>query len=979
MRILLTLIFCLGLAYISKAQQFIAADRSPLAVIPAYTAGIEQAVKSLNGTWEINMNPGKEVWNSGTGIWKKVQVPGEPAMQGYQVSNDKEFFYRTTLSIPESARGKTLLIRFNGVYSYARVFVNGHLVREHFGGFTAWDADITPYAEPGKQTTVYIGVTDRADDISYASGYAHHPIGGILREVQLLIVPKDYINRFYVRTDLSGDFKQAILVFNVAKKQLTAGDKIRFQLFDAEEKPVFSQNQSFDLKDNGSGSYSVKIENPVLWNQEQPYLYTLKAELMSQGTAEETIEQKIGFRKVEVDGKRLLVNGQPVKLRGACRHDLHPILGRSTSRYYDSLDVALAREANVNFIRTSHYPPSQDFLEFADKMGLYVQEETAICFVNDWREGVYKKFGESYNDTAFTSRYLGQLSEMIDRDRNHPSVIMWSIGNESTYGTNFQKEYDFVKSVDLSRPVSWSWPATAIKENKRCFDIAVAHYPSYDGKDIENFGLVYKNMEHADFPLLSDEWAHVPCYNLTLLRDDPNVKDFWGRSLDSMWSLRFDVPGNLGGAIWGMTDEIFHLPDTVTGYGPWGFIDVWRRKKVEFWNTKKAYSPVKVTEIKWKMSNTDLIAQIRIKNRFNHLSLNSITLKVTKGKESSFVTLPDIMPHQETVIPVTIGEKESAQLLLQFYDADNNLIDEELTMPLMASFMMDVPVEQNWIVLKNGGQTELRYEDLFISLNETTGQITKVTMKGETILNGSPAVIINKPKSPDAFKETEGICSGAYRVTGATIDTSDKGCITVRSTGYVSNYPVKMTSSFYPSGTISISYEADSLPSYTWQVGLAFPVTASIDEISWNRKGYWSTYPNHHLSANEGKALRITPVTEDYRVQPKYDIPQGMHDYYLTGTITPENAYMQGSEAYRATKENITAYELLSAGKTKLSVTSDGHQAAKMKLLPTGAQELLVLDKWDYWSIAWGNYGGSRNAVARVEGKVVVRLVTSDE
>lgn len=972
------LILGMGMMNVSMAQQFIAEGRSALAVIPVQTAGVEKPVVSLNGTWEINMNPGKNIREINEGTWKKVQVPGEPAMQGYKVTNDREFFYRTSVSIPEAARDKTILIRFNGVYSYARVYVNGHFVREHFGGFTAWDADISPFIEPGKTVVVHVGVTDRADDISYASGYAHHAIGGILREVQLLIVPKEYLNRFYVQTDLTKDMKKALLSVNIAKSKSSGKSKIKFELSDQDGKPVFLQPQVVELKDNGTGILSLNVENPVLWSQEEPYLYSVKAELIADGTTEEVIVQKIGFRKVEVVGKRLLVNGQAVKLRGACRHDMHPLLGRSTSRYYDSLDVVLAREANINFIRTSHYPPSRDFLEFADKLGLYVQEETAICFVNDWREGIYKEFGQTYNDTAYTSRYLGQLSEMIDRDRNHPAVIMWSIGNESTYGTNFQKEYEFVKSVDLSRPVSWTWPATAIKENKKCFDIAVSHYPAYDGKDKENFGLKYDRMEHASLPLLSDEWAHVPCYNTTLLKADPNVKDFWGRSLDTMWSVRFDVPGNLGGAIWGMTDEVFHLPDTVTGYGPWGFIDVWRRKKVEFWNTKKAYSPVKVLDVKWKMTGNNLMAEIRIKNRFNHISLSSIKLKVSKGEKSDFQPLPALKPHQEGVIQVLVNEFENPRLLLQFYDSMNNLIDEEMTAPMPAMEMMEEPTAKAWTILKTGRQVDFRSDDLVISLDGTSGQLIAATVKGLTILNSGPRVIINKPKDPGAFKESEGIFSGEYRVTGATLNTGDKNCITVNSSGFASNYPVKMKTAYFPDGTIETSYEADSIPSYTWQVGLAYPVTETINEIAWERKGYWSTYPNHHLSANTGRAMRHTGITEHYRVQPQYDIPQGMYDYYLTGAITPENAYIQGSETYRATKENFLSMDLLSGGRKKLSVVSAGNQAVKMNIQQTGSQELLILDKWDYWTISWGNYGGSSNTSSKARGKAVLKIATRD-
>ncbi len=959
-------------SYAVFAQPFITEGRKPLAVIPAQTNGVAKAVVSLNGNWEINMNPAPETWKSNEGKWGKITVPGEPAMQGFKVTNDKEFFYRTTIMIPPDAKNKTIMIRFNGVYSYARVFVNGHFAREHFGGFTAWEVDISNDAMPGKPATIYVGVTDRADDISYASGYAHHPIGGILREVQMLVLPKAFINRLYAQTDFTSDFKQATLSLNVSAALANNNSKVQFQLLDAKSKPVFLQMQSFELAQDGSGKYSVNVTNPVLWNEETPYLYTLKAALVTNGKTTETIEQKIGFRKVEVNGRQVLVNGQPIKLRGACRHDMHPLFGRSTNRYYDSLDVVLAKEANVNFIRTSHYPPSKDFLEFADRFGLYIEEETAICFVNDWREGIYKKSGLTYDDTSFTSRYLGQLSEMIDRDRNHAAVIIWSIGNESTYGTNFQKEYAFVKSIDLSRPVSWTWPGSALKENKRCFDIAVAHYPGYDGKEDDNFGLHYKNMEHESLPLLSDEWAHVACYNLTLLKDDPNVKDFWGRGLDSMWANRFDVPGNLGGAIWGMTDETFHLPDTVTGYGPWGFIDVWRRKKTEFWNVKKAYSPVKVLQTQFPQEGKNKTLRIPIKNRFNHSLLNEITLKVTQNGKSTTQMLPALKPHEEGKLIVQTNGT-TAPLLLQFWNKQHHLIDEELI-----SFTQEKPslIKSlgKWSVSRPGKTLSLTNGNLNIQLDTATGQLITASVNKQTVITGGIRVIVKRPKDPGAFKESEAIMSGNYLVSAASVKMENKGKVIVTSTGWVSNYPVKMETAYYADGTIGTTYEADSIPPYTWQVGIALPITHEIDAIQWNRKGYWSTYPAHHLSANAGSAKRISNITEHYRVAPKYEIALGMYDYYLTGTNTAEKANMHGSEAYRATKENIVGMQLQAQNKTWISLHSNGQQAAKMNILANAQQELIVLDKWDYWTLSWGNFAGNKNSSSHIKGSVMIHL-----
>ncbi len=955
------------------SQNFITSGRKSLAVIPNQVRDVDNPVKLLNGEWEVCFNPAGNAWEKNQCTWGKIMVPGEPAMQGFSPVNDKEFFYRKTIMIPDNAKDKTVLIRLNGVYSNGRVFVNGTLVREHHGGFTSWDADITEHIEPGKETTIYIGVTDRADDISYASGYAHHVIGGILRDVQLLLLPKEYINRLYIDSKLSEDYQRAEILLNVATSTSSLKHQIEVDITDNTGTPVV-EKQSFTLDRNGQGIFSVTVNNPILWNQEQPYLYNLRVLHSINGKTEQIIHQKIGIRKVEVVGKQLLVNGQAVKLRGANRHDIHPLMGRSTNRYYDSLDVVLAKEANMNFIRTSHYPPSKDFLDFADKLGMYVQEETAICFVNDWRTGVYKPLGETQNNPAYTDRYLGQLCEMIDRDRNHPSVIMWSIGNESSYGINFQKSYDFVKSVDKTRPVSWSWPATAINEGKICFDIAVSHYPGYHGQETENFGLRYENMEHKTMPLLSDEWAHVACYCTPLMKADPNVKDYWGISMDLMWGNRFDVKGNLGGAIWGMIDEVFFLPDTVTGYGPWGFIDGWRRKKVEFWNTKKAHSPIKVLKTRFDIHDLTGGLKIPVKNRFSHISLNTIRMKVTQNNLSYYQELPALKPHEEGTIVIHLNDNY-APLHLHFYDENNQVIDEDII-----SFRQEVAAvvveDKNWHISKlSNGAIMLEQDELLIQINPFDGRLIEASKNEKTILTDNPKIVLNVPEDPGAFKISESIDMAGFIIEKALIDQSDPTKVVVTQKGMLDKYPCEMEISYFTNGKIAVAYEIDSIPKHTWQIGVGFPVTISINEIQWEREGYWSVYPPGHLSANKGSAKKHLNLIEKYRVQPDYDVAQAMHDYYLTKTTLPAEAKLPATEAFRATKENIVNMQILDNNKTLIEITGQGNQAVKMDFDKSNNLELQVVDKWDYWTLAWGNFQGTENIASRITGRAEINIV----
>lgn len=445
-----------------------------------------------------------------------------------------------------------ILLRFDGVYSYARLWVNGKYIREHRGGFTRWDSDITHAVLPGETASIVLEVTDEKDQISYASGYAKHPIGGILRDVWLLALPQDYVKHLFVETDFDDDYRDATIKLDIAailQNEVT----LRLRMSDPQGAIVSLENDKIVLSPAvPTALHSIRMPCPLKWDAEHPYLYTLFAELLVDGRMTYSQTQRIGFRKTIVDGNRFLVNGKPVKFRGACRHDMHPLLGRSASAQYDLLDVKLAKEANLNFIRTSYYPPPERFLEYADQYGLYVESESAVCFVDTFRLEQFGR-GATQNDPRFTERYLSQLKEIVNTHRNHPSVVMWSLGNESTFGQNFKRSYDWVKASDRTRPVIFSFPGT-VPDGVKCFDVLSMHYPDWNGS-LSQRGKTTKNFSYGAMPVIFDEWAHIPCYDTATLMVDPNMRDFWGQSLDRMWEGVFKAQGGLGGAIWGMIDE----------------------------------------------------------------------------------------------------------------------------------------------------------------------------------------------------------------------------------------------------------------------------------------------------------------------------------------------------------------------------------------------------------------------------------------
>jgi len=460
-----------------KAPANAAWPRPTIIPLPKEVSGVSHPLIDLAGTWKLTTSPPSDFWINAVDPagWTNITVPGELAAQGIPFARDNEFAFERSVEIPADAVGRKIVLRFEGVYSYARVWVNGKFVREHHGGFTSWDCDITDTVTPGQPAWITVGVTDRSDEISYASNYAKHYIGGILRSVRLVILPATHVSRLHVETDFDSTYKNATLKVMAGVARRDTGDvKLNLRLLNPEGKEIAISPRSLTF---AAGKQEVSIEipvsSPVKWDCEHPNLYTLEAELTVGKSSVEKLAKKFGFRKVEVRKNKLYVNGDAVKLHGVCRHDTHPLWGRRTSPEQDEKDAILLRDGNVNFVRTSHYPPTESFLEACDRHGIYIEEESAVCFVQQqWSVTA----GGSQSDPKFTSRYLNQFTEMIERDRSHPCVIFWSLGNESAWGTNFQKEHDYAKQEDTTRPIIFSYPET-VPRGVDCYDLFSKHYP----------------------------------------------------------------------------------------------------------------------------------------------------------------------------------------------------------------------------------------------------------------------------------------------------------------------------------------------------------------------------------------------------------------------------------------------------------------------------------------------------------------------
>ena len=984
-----TILFAFGCSFLlSGTKAFAQIERLPdEASYPVLQelAGVETPAVLLSGTWQFQYSPDSK--------WDKIQVPGEPAMQGYAIEHDKPFTYRKSFTVPADYAGKHTILRFDGVYSHARLFVNGTFVREHHGGFTRWETDVTPFVRPGKKNEIRLEVTDRLDDISYASGYAHHPIGGILRDVTLFALPETCLYDFYAETHLDAAYEDAVLKIGYSSP-VAGGAEVAYTLTEPSGRRYPLVQSRFPLEEGGNMN-ELPVKNPLKWDAEHPNLYTLTITLSKDGKEIGRFDRRIGFRDVKIEKDRMLVNGMPVKLRGACRHDIPPTLGRTTTAELDSLDVILFKRSNMNFVRTSHYPPTERFLEYCDRYGIYVESETAVCFVDTYRQKNYAP-GKTQDSAEFTPRYLSQCREMVKSFRSHPSILFWSIGNESVYGTNFQQCWDWVKATDKTRPVIFSYPGS-VGEKKPVYDILSMHYQDVNG-NLNQWNRSTHGFQGEGIPALFDEWAHPACYTYATLQEDPNIREFWGHSIERMWSGLFDAPGGLGGAIWGYVDETFMLPEPkvgtafwkefartakpedyqgkCVGYGEWGIVDVWRREKPEFWATKKAYSPVRLmtTEVASFLSGQRLL--LPLYNRFDHTDLDEIKIRYTyKGVEKE-LPAPSIAPHQKGLLVIPAEAWEEGELLsICFYTATGELLDAE-QVSLGSDYHVRLadseasPVNGVLQVEETAGMMTIKGDGFEIPFSKETGLISNATSKGQVIIEKGPFlhldINLNHLTGAEVRKSARKfLTSDSDWKKQSLTYTRKEGAVEVALSGFYQDVQTDILIRISPAGEMNVSYVVAGQPNgYLRETGLSFYLPERLDYLQWERKGMWSCYPEGAFAGNTGETSLYNPKQVRYGENPAQPWSADTHNYYYWADAGA-NCDCPLTQMAKGMKENIYRYTLSATGvKAGLTVCSpDASLACRTSKRGDGQLMLYINNRWDYPEIAWGNYCKTLEAV----------------
>jgi hypothetical protein len=907
------------------------ASTKPILIpIPASVGDLHKPALGLIGTWLFAPLPPDEFWKQEFDLskWSQIAVPNELEMLGFQISPDVEYPCRKTIQIPSEFANHRIFIRFDGVYSYARVWVNGAFVRDHSGGFTSWDAEITEHVQPGTSAELVVGITDQSDSISQGSYYAKHPIGGIIRNVRMFAVPKTHLSDLAVMASFDDNRDGAISLKATLSSPETTSAELRFTLRDpsgklvalapASEPIIFAEN---------SLVHELRVRSPSPWDSEHPNLYRFQIALVVNGQVIETVERTVGFRSVARIGNQLFVNGQPVKLYGACRHSIHPIYGRAVPPEFDEKDAILFREANINFVRTSHYPPTETFLEACDLHGIYIEEETAVC----WSRA-------SSSNPDLQEQFLAQFREMITRDRHHACVLFWSLGNESNWGPNIAAEKRYAEEHDPSRPTIFSYPDTMPMGNKT-YDIYSKHYPD-----------VHSDLDSPDYPLLNDEFAHISCYNLDTLRRDPGVRNFWGESIKQFGEKLLAANGCLGGSIWAGIDDVFLLPSGPVGYGEWGIIDGWRRRKPEHWLTRKAYSPIRIDErSSLPIPEPGNPLSIPIRNAFNHTNLKEVDIEWAVHPESGRLQPIDIAPHGSGALQIPPRRWQSGEKLQLEFRAKGALVEHmELlvgTAPPAArhSISGDVSLKE-------------RVNDYLVSgsrfsvvISKQTGLITEGFWNQQSILQGGPFLDLGSGAITSWMLTKTEVKVVDNRVL---IFTSGEG----KAVEGISAIPIQFEIEITGAGLITTRYRAEVKSTEYPNLGISYLLPNSFDKLAWKRKALWSRYPDDHIGRPEGVAMReANHPMPTYREEPAWPWSQDMGDYFLWG----KSGFNAGAtNDFRSLRPNIWWASLSSRdGKARIHTEADADAAVRASVLPN-AVCFSVYNYWSYPDLDWGNYTG---------------------
>ncbi len=683
--------------------------------------------------------------------------------------------YRRDFEIPENWDGREIFVQFDGVDSFFYLWINGEYVGFSKNSRNAATFDISKYVKKGNN--VIAAEVYRNSDGSFLEAQDMFRLPGIFRTVQLYSTPKVQIRDLFVLPELDNNYEHGSLKISVDirnfGKKAAKGYRVDYSLFanklysdDNEVVEGTVATASVPVVNSGSQTSAtavMKVASPKLWSAEHPYRYTLVAELKdAKGKVVETISTYTGFREVIIKntlaeddefglaGRYYYINGKAVKLKGVNRHETHPETGHTLTRAQMKDEVMLMKRANINHVRNSHYPPAPYWYYLCDKYGIYQEDEANI-------ESHQYYYGEASlsHPPEWKNAHVGRVVEMTHQNKNYPSIVIWSLGNEAGPGKNFVHAYDALKKIDVSRPVQY-------ERNNSIVDMGSNQYPSIGWMKSAVTGQM-----DIKYPFHISEYAH------SMGNACGNLIDYW----EAIESTNFFC----GGAIWDWVDQaLYNYRADGTRYLAYGgdfgdkpnsgqfvmngIIFAERDLKPQYYEVKKVYQNIGIKALDIKIGSFEIFNKYYFKSLADYNLKWSIWENGTEVKDGELALAPIEARTKTTVtIPYHFADFKSDSeyfVKLQFTLkedqpwADSNYVQAEDQ--FLLKMKSEVPSIAEVAIAEGGNKVEIidagnnikivSGKGFSAKFNLTDGSLYGLTYNGNTVIADG-----NGPKL-DAFR-----------------------------------------------------------------------------------------------------------------------------------------------------------------------------------------------------------------------------------
>lgn len=853
------------------------------------------AFKNLNGIWKFMFLDAPEYspegfFNSDFDVTKMddITVPGNWQLQGYGKMHYSDLWYnfpinppyvptenptgiyKRTFFVEESYRDKKIIIRFCGVDSAYHLWINGKEVGYSKVARNESEFDITDIIRVGEENDVTVRVYQWSDG-TYLEDQDMWWESGIFRDVELIGVPKDGINDYKVIADLDDEYKNGIFKVE-AFLRTTKEVNVTFELVDAGENTVFTKTV---VAKEGKACIDEVIADVNHWTAETPYLYKLFMTVEDDGQIVEVIPQNVGFRNIRLNGETFLVNGVAIKFKGVNRHDYSPQNGRVVSREEIEKDIILMKQFNINAIRTSHYPNSYYLYDLCDEYGMYLIAETDLECHGFELTGDYKWITD---DPSWELAYVSRMTRMIERDKNHPAIIFWSLGNESAFGCNFRKMTDVAHEMDLTRLV---------------------HYEGdFDVESADVYSTMYTWIENPKKPYLmkdiieKSKKPHVHCEYCHAMGNGPgNLKDYQ--------DLVYAHDKLQGGFVWEWFDHgIESFTESGEKYYRYGgdfgddpsnkdfcidgLIMPDRTPSPGLYEYKKVIEPITTTAVDIQKGIINLLSRYDFANldRFN------LVYKVMEDDvilQTGFMAVPSIearankditLPYDLSAIKVKPGAHYYVNISYQLReDTSYASSGHEL-----ATAQFELPLYKEGIVVRPEGILNVEKEhttlhvkgaNFSLDFNLVNGNLMNIVRDGMQVLSKGPrltlwrAPISNDMEIIDKLKkvyflhlEHEVVMNIDYHMEGnilkVEVDTINS------TTNSAWHFKTKYVYTVCPSGDILIDVEGtpsgrvDLAPDMLPRIGVSMHLDKSMEHVRYFGMGPGENYADSKEAAQMG-------------------------------------------------------------------------------------------------------------------------------